>query len=74
MKKSLALACLLPSLAAAAPAFEQASLRFFEQSDGPILPVARRIYTTRFDAVGPAGLPSRSWEPMRRRNLRRPWG
>jgi len=51
MKKSLALACLLPSLAAAAPAFEQASLRFFEQSDGPILPVARRIYTTRFDAV-----------------------
>ena len=51
MKKSLALACLLPSLAAAAPAFEQASLRFFEQSDGPILPVARRIYTTRFDAT-----------------------
>ena len=41
----------MPSLAAAAPAFEQASLRFFEQSDGPILPVARRIYTTRFDAT-----------------------
>ena len=51
MKKALALACLLPSLAAAAPAFEQASLRFFEQSDGAILPVTWRIYTTRFDAI-----------------------
>ncbi len=26
-------------------------LRFFEQADGPILPVTRRIYTTRFDAT-----------------------
>lgn len=51
MRKILALACLLPSLAAAEPAFEQASLRFFEQADGPILPVGRRVYTTRFDAV-----------------------
>jgi len=51
MKVSLALAFLLPSLVAAAPAVEQASPRFFEQSDGPILPVARRIYTTRFDAT-----------------------
>src|SRR6187549_4124888 len=51
MKWLLALAGLMPSLAAAEPAFEQASLRFFEQADGPILPVERRIYTTRFDAV-----------------------
>ena len=26
-------------------------MRLFEQADGPILPVARRIYTTRFDAT-----------------------
>ena len=51
MKWLLALAGLVPSLAAAEPAFEQASLRFFEQADGPILPVERRAYTTRFDAV-----------------------
>lgn len=51
MRKILALACLLPSLAAAQPSFNQASLRFFEQADGPILPVERRVYTTRFDAV-----------------------
>jgi hypothetical protein len=51
MRKILAFACLLPSLAAAQPSFEQASLRFFEQADGPILPVERRVYTTRFDAV-----------------------
>lgn len=42
---------LLPSLAAAEPALEQATLRFFEQADAEILPVARRIYTTRFDAT-----------------------
>lgn len=41
----------MPSLAAAGPEFEGASLRFFEQADGPILPVARRVYTTRFDAT-----------------------
>jgi hypothetical protein len=51
MKRSCALWLLLPSLAAAEPAFEQASIRFFEQADGPILPVARRIFTTRFDAT-----------------------
>ena len=51
MRKFLALACLVPRLANAEPAFEQASLRFFEQADGPILPVERRVYTTRFDAV-----------------------
>src|SRR5262245_46195942 len=51
MRKALALACFLPSLAAAAPTLEQASLRFFEQPDGPILPVARRVYTSRFDTV-----------------------
>ena len=51
MRKFLALACLLPSLGHAQPAFEQSSLRFFEQADGPILPVARRVYTSRFDAV-----------------------
>jgi hypothetical protein len=51
MGKILALAWLVPPLAAAEPTFEQASLRFFEQADGPILPVERRVYTTRFDAV-----------------------
>lgn len=51
MKRALALLLLLPGIAAAAPAFEHASLRFFEQADGPILPVARRIYTTRLDAT-----------------------
>jgi hypothetical protein len=51
MIRLLALVLLLPGLAQAAPAFEHAALRFFEQADGPILPVARRIYTTRFDAT-----------------------
>jgi hypothetical protein len=51
MRKILALACFLPSLAAAQSDFEQAGLRFFEQADGPILPVERRVYTTRFDVV-----------------------
>ena len=51
MKRALALTILLPAIAAAAPAFEHVSLRFFEQADGPILPVARRIYTARFDAT-----------------------
>jgi hypothetical protein len=51
MKKFLALAWLLPALAGAQTAFERANLRFFEQADGPILPVERRVYTTRFDAV-----------------------
>jgi hypothetical protein len=51
MRRALALALLLPALAGAAPAFERASLRFFEQADGPILPVARRLYTARFDAT-----------------------
>lgn len=41
----------MPAAAQAAPAFEHAALRFFEQADGPILPVARRIFTTRFDAT-----------------------
>jgi hypothetical protein len=51
MKFSLALLMLVPMLAASGPEFERASLRFFEQADGPILPVARRVYTTRFDAT-----------------------
>lgn len=42
-----------PVLAAAAestvPAY--ASIRLFEQADGTVLPVARRLYTTRFDAL-----------------------
>ena len=42
---------LLPSLAAAEPSLDQATLRFFEQADGTILPVTRRVYTTRFDAT-----------------------
>lgn len=51
MKYPLALALFAPGIAQAAPVFEQAALRFFEQADGPILPVERRIYTTRFDAT-----------------------
>jgi hypothetical protein len=51
MTRLLPLLALLPPLAAAEPAIEQPSLRFFEQADGEILPVARRIYTTRFDAT-----------------------
>jgi hypothetical protein len=51
MKCPLALALLAPGIAQAAPASEHAALRFFEQADGPILPVERRIYTTRFDAT-----------------------
>jgi len=50
MRKSFAIALLLPSLAIADPPFDQATLRFFEQADGAILPVTRRIYTPRFDA------------------------
>lgn len=51
MSRSLAIASLLPGLAQAAPAFDHAALSFFEQADGPILPVARRIHATRFDAT-----------------------
>lgn len=32
-------------------ALENATLRVFEQADGPVLPMARRQYTTRFDAI-----------------------
>ncbi len=51
MRRSLAAVLLLPGLAQAAPSFEQAALRFFEQADGPVLPDARRIFSTRFDAT-----------------------
>jgi hypothetical protein len=51
MRRSLALLLLVPPLAIAEHAFDQATLRFFEQADGPILPATRRVYTTRFDAT-----------------------
>jgi hypothetical protein len=51
MKCLLACTLLLPATSGAAPAFETAGLRFFRQADGPILPAARRVYTTRFDAT-----------------------
>jgi len=31
--------------------FDEATIRLFEQADGPVLPVSRRIYSTRFDAT-----------------------
>jgi hypothetical protein len=51
MTRLIALLLLLPSVATAEPILEQATLRFFEQPDAEILPVARRIYSTRFDAT-----------------------
>ena len=51
MKRLRLLLFLLPAPTVAAPVLEEASLRFFEQPDGEILPVARRLYTTRFDAT-----------------------
>jgi hypothetical protein len=51
MKLLLAIAILLPFAAAGEPAFDQTSIRLFEQADGPILPVPRRLYSTRFDAT-----------------------
>ncbi len=42
---------LLPLAAAAEPAFETVTIRLFEQGDGPVLPIARRLYSTRFDAT-----------------------
>jgi len=49
----LGLAC-AGSLAAAAaepPALDAVTIRLFEQADAEILPVARRLYATRFDAT-----------------------
>ena len=51
MRKIIAIALLQSPLAVAGPSIDQATLRFFEQADGTILPVTRRIYTTRFDAT-----------------------
>ncbi len=39
------------ALAAGPPVLEEATLRLFEQSDSAILPVTRRLYSTRFDAT-----------------------
>ena len=49
----LGLACSLSLAAAAAdpPAFAAVTIRLFEQADAEILPVSRRLYTTRFDAT-----------------------
>jgi hypothetical protein len=51
MKFLPAIAILLPFAAAGEPAFERTAIRVFEQADGPILPVARRLFSTRFDST-----------------------
>lgn len=51
MKYLPALAILLPFAAAGEPAIEQATMRLFEQADGPVLPVSRRLHSTRFDST-----------------------
>lgn len=40
-----------PAGAAPAPELREVSLRLFEQADDVVLPVARRVYATRFDAT-----------------------
>ena len=49
----LGLACTLSLAAAAAdpPALDAVTIRLFEQADAEIVPVARRLYSTRFDAT-----------------------
>ena len=49
----LGLACTLSLAAAAAdaPILDAVTIRLFEQADAEILPVSRRLYTTRFDAT-----------------------
>jgi hypothetical protein len=49
----LGLACTLSFVAAAAepPALDAVTIRLFEQADAEILAVARRLYSTRFDAT-----------------------
>jgi hypothetical protein len=51
MRVLLAVAILIPFAAAGEPAFDQTSIRLFEQADGPLLPVTRRLYSTHFDAT-----------------------
>jgi hypothetical protein len=51
MKFLAAIAILLPFAAAGEPDFEKTTIRLFEQADSPILPVARRLYSTRFDST-----------------------
>lgn len=36
---------------AVSPALDDVSIRLFEQADGPVLPPARRLYSTHFDAL-----------------------
>jgi len=45
------IALLIPLAAISEPAFEKFTIRLFEQADGPIVPVARRLYSTHFDAT-----------------------
>ncbi len=47
----LTIALLLPLAAVSKPAFEKVTIRLFEQADGPIVPFARRLYSTHFDAT-----------------------
>ncbi len=49
MRFPVAAAILIPFAAAGEPALDQATIRLFEQPDGPILPVERRLYSTHFD-------------------------
>jgi hypothetical protein len=51
MKFLPAAAILIPFAAVGEPAPEQTTLRLFEQAEGPVLPVSRRLYSTRFDAT-----------------------
>ncbi|MGH8198224.1 MAG: hypothetical protein ACRETI_08635 [Steroidobacteraceae bacterium] len=51
MKILLAIALLWSLTAAAEPVFEKTVIRLFEQADGPILPISRRLYSTRFNAM-----------------------
>jgi hypothetical protein len=51
MRFPLAIAILIPFAADGEPASDQATIRLFEQAEGPVLPVSRRLYSTHFDAT-----------------------
>jgi len=47
----LTIACAAAGVSAGRPTPDQATIRLFEQADGPILPATRRLYSTHFDAT-----------------------